>query len=94
MKTWTYWMNTAGDQISGCPGEGPPRFLNGTLQPGCEIFLYKIEAGSYEEIAAIHHLRMGWEPYKPSGDPKPCTKCGSTYYPRGSGDCWKCGTAS
>jgi hypothetical protein len=91
MKTWTYWMNTARDHVSGTPGEGPPRALNGTLLPDCEFVLYKIEAETYEEVAAIHHLRMGWEPYKPAGEPKPRPKCGSFYYPEGSGDCWKCG---
>lgn len=50
--------------------------------------LYEVEAVTWEEAMAIHHLRMGWEPYKP-GKACQCPECGSTYY-EGSGWCWKC----
>jgi hypothetical protein len=53
--------------------------------------LYAIDAESPEEASAIHNLRMGWGPYKPMGEPAPCSVCGSMYYPQGSAWCWKCG---
>jgi hypothetical protein len=59
---------------------------------GKEKLLYKIEADTYEEAMAVHHIKMGWEPYKPMGDPQLCpNSCGSYYYPEGSGECPKCG---
>ena len=57
-----------------------------------EAFLqYSIEAETFEEASAIHSLRQGWGAYKPIGEPKPCPKCDSWFYPQGSGECWKCG---
>jgi len=53
--------------------------------------LYTIEAHTWEEASAIHHLRMGFEPYKPQGTAKPCIECGAFVYPEGSGQCWRCG---
>jgi hypothetical protein len=53
--------------------------------------LYKIEACSFEEAAAIHSLRMGWGAYHPAGIAKPCPNCGANFYPEGSGECWRCG---
>ena len=55
-------------------------------------FLYSVEADTPEEAMAIHHIKMGWEPYKPIGEPQKCPKdCGSYFYPKGSGVCPKCG---
>ena len=54
--------------------------------------LHVIEAGTPEEASAVHNIKMGWEPYKPAGDPELCPKgCGSYYYSKGSGVCPKCG---
>lgn len=54
--------------------------------------LYKIEADTYEEAMAIHHIKSGLEPYKPLGKAELCpNNCGSFYYPSGSGVCPKCG---
>ena len=53
--------------------------------------LYEFEAATQEEAHSIHNLRMGWGPYKPMGDPKPCPKCSAWFYPEGSGQCWRCG---
>jgi len=53
--------------------------------------LYSFEAHSWEEAMAIHHLRMGFEPYKPQGSPTPCVHCGALVYAAGSGQCWRCG---
>jgi len=54
--------------------------------------LHVIEADTPEEASAVHHIKMGWEPYKPMGEAKACPKgCGSCFYPEGSGECPKCG---
>lgn len=55
--------------------------------------LYSFEAGTPEEAMAIHHLRMGWEPYRPIGEAAACPRCGAMRYPEGSGECWRCGPA-
>lgn len=54
--------------------------------------MYQIEADTLEEAHAVHHLKMGWEPYRPMGKAQKCPNgCGSMYYPEGSGDCPICG---
>lgn len=53
--------------------------------------LYEIDALTWEEACAVHHLRQGWEPYKPAGAPATCPSCKQAiYYPEGSGRCWLC----
>jgi hypothetical protein len=64
----------------------------GLLGDAAEM-LYAFDAATHEEAQAVHHLRMGWEPYKPVGDPANCLACGARYYPDGSGQCWRCITA-
>lgn len=53
--------------------------------------LFECEAHTGEEALSIYHLRMGWGPYTPAGNPAPCPRCGAWFYPEGSGDCWRCG---
>jgi hypothetical protein len=54
--------------------------------------LHIVEADTPEEAMAVHHIKMGWEPYVPMGEPKLCPRgCGSYFYPEGSGECPKCG---
>ena len=54
--------------------------------------LHLVVADTWEEAMAVHHIKVGWEPYKPEGPAEPCPKgCGSYYYPKGSGQCPKCG---
>lgn len=71
-------------------GEGPLRFANGKIDEECEERLYTFEAGSREEAMAIYYTRQGWAPYKPEGEAEPCPECGAMYYPKGSGECWRC----
>lgn len=54
-------------------------------------FLHTIIADTYEEAMAVHHIKMGWDPYMPQGESSNCPKCNSIYYPKGSGECPKCG---
>ena len=91
MAIYTAWASKDGCQITMIGGDGPPRFADGSQQPDCETFLWRIEAATSEEASAIHHLRLGWGPYKPMGEAKPCPKCGAMFYPEGSGECWRCG---
>lgn len=64
---------------------------NGLLGKNVKV-LHTVEADTHEEAMAVHHIKMGWEPYKPEGEPQLCPNgCGSYYYPRGSGECPKCG---
>lgn len=51
---------------------------------------YRFEAATHEVANAIHALRMGWAPYRPDGNLADCPDCGATYYPNGSGECWRC----
>ncbi|MFG6433329.1 hypothetical protein [Roseateles sp. LYH14W] len=87
MAIWSVWTNADDSQISLTPGEGPPRFGNGTSDPGATTRLWLIEAATYEEAATIHHLRLGWGTYKPMGEAAPCLRCGALFWPEGSGVC-------
>lgn len=89
-RVFTAWRSHDGSQTSLIEGEGPPTCANGEPQPDCEVMLWRIEAGTWEEACAIRNLRLGWEPYKPFGLAEPCPQCGSPYYPEGSGQCWNC----
>ncbi len=91
MNVYTAWTNRRRNSFSFVAGEGRPRFLNGKELPDCEILLWRIEAATWEEASAIHHLRMGDGGYQVNGLAKHCPKCGSMYYPKGSGECWQCG---
>jgi hypothetical protein len=91
MKTYSAWTNTDGDQVTFVEGHDRPRGLNGKFMPGADIHLWSLEAQTWEEAQAIKHLRLGFEPYKPSGEAQPCPKCEAFYYPKGSGECWRCG---
>ncbi len=89
-RVFTAWSSVDGTQISLVPGDGPPRFANGEPQPDCEVLLWHIEVGSYEEAMAIRNLRLGYAPYVPQGTSAPCPVCDAIYYPQGSAQCWNC----
>ena len=89
-RVFTAWRSLDGSQVSLVSGEGPPRFANGELQPDCEVLLWRIEVGSYEEAMAIRNLRLGYGPYVPHGDASPCPVCGAMHYPGNSAQCWNC----
>lgn len=69
--------------------ESDYRKFNGDMGPEPTL-LYTIDTPTWEEAMAIHHVRQGFEPYKP-GPPGECPACKSVLYPEGSGVCWKCG---
>jgi|SRR5215469_5061657 len=52
---------------------------------------YRIDADTWEEAMAVHHIKMGWSPYQP-GKAQPCPNdCGAVFYPERSGECPNCG---
>lgn len=63
---------------------------NGQPLEGRDVLLWRVEAGIWEEAQAIKHIRLGYSPYVPVGEPAPCPACGSMYYPGGSAQCWNC----
>ncbi len=89
-RIFTAWRSLDGLQLSLVSGEVPPRFANGELQPDCDVLLWRIEVGSYDEAMAIRNLRLGYGPYVPHGDAAPCPACGAMYYPDSSAQCWNC----
>lgn len=90
MKDYEVWIESDSATLSTAAGIRWQK-EKGLIGKGAEL-LHKFSAASPEEANAIYHLRMGWEPYRPVGDPALCpNNCGSYYYPNGSGVCPNCG---
>ncbi len=89
-RIFSVWSSVDGSQITMSEGSERPKFADGTLEPFCERLMFVIEAASAEEAAAVQHLRLGWEPYRPMSKAAACPNCGSNFYPGGSGQCWNC----
>jgi len=80
------------DGVTLTDNEGIKDLKQKQLFSGQPKLLYKISADTPEEAMAVHHIKMGWEPFRPEGPAELCPKdCGSYYYPNGSGICPKCG---
>ena len=64
-----------------------------TINPEVEVEIkFTIEAATSEEANAIFNLRRWGTIYTPLGKSEICPKCDEYYYfPKGSGDCPKCG---
>ena len=88
MKTYEAWESAVGAML--CESEKVAQMQS---NPAMRLTrkLFDVQAGNWEEACAIYHLRMGYAPYAPMGDAQPCPKCGSWFYPHGSGECWQCG---
>jgi hypothetical protein len=85
-RVYTAWGKSGqGEATTLVSGEGPPEFADKDA-----VLLWRLETQSWEEAKAITNLRNGWSPYIPLGNPAPCPKCGALYYPKGSGQCWRC----
>jgi hypothetical protein len=81
----------AGSILFGAVASIHEQRAKGLLGANSEL-LYAFDASTWEEASSIHHLRMGFEPYKPLGKAVPCFQCGALTYPEGSGQCWRCGS--
>ena len=65
---------------------------HGVINPSARL-LHRIQADTWEEASAVHHIKLGWEPYVPAGPAEPCPyNCGALYDPQGSGECPNCGS--
>ena len=87
---WQAW--SADDCITFAPIHriGPLK-ADGTIAANA-VLLHELVAATGEDAMAQHHEKMGWEPYKPQGNPAPCPNdCGGNYFPAGYGDCPNCG---
>jgi hypothetical protein len=94
MQKYEAWSDPANNSVSFGPASTiQSQREQGLLSPSA-VLLHRIEAATWEEANAIHSLRMGEAPYTPLGEPAPCPKCSATYYPHGSGQCWRCGFGS
>ena len=90
MATYQAWRSPSDDGIiCGTAAQIAEYRRRGQLDDAAEL-LYAFEAATHEEAQSIHHLRMGWAPYRPVGAPGECPSCGATCYPEGSGECWRC----
>ena len=85
------WVNRDKTEISLMSREEAQRNIETDGLTKADLLEYSIEADTWEEACAIHNLRQGWGGYNPMGEPEPCPKCGSWFYPQGSGECWQCG---
>lgn len=94
MKTRYRAYRTGSSQTGLHPVSAEDDLKRRGILPTDAVLLWEVEADTWEEAQAIHHLRMGFGPYVPMGDSKPCPKCGTPYYPEGSGECWRCGKVS
>ncbi len=94
-KVYEAWAEEDGGSWSSIafgPIEGiEEQRAKGLLDPHAKL-RYRIEADTFEEALAVHHIKMGWSPFQPAGEPKPCpNSCGGVFYPEGSGECPNCG---
>jgi len=92
LKEYQIWIDKQDDSITCSSEESILDQINKGILSKEAYMLNKFFAVSFEEAMAIYHLRMGFEPYKPSGKSQLCpNNCGSHYYPDGSGECPNCG---
>ena len=89
-RVYSAWRNSEGSQLTFWRGEEPPLTGNGKPLEGCDVLLWRVEAASWEEAQAIKHIRLGYGPNVPVGDPAPCPAGGAMYYPGGRAECWNC----
>ena len=91
-KVYEAWQGDAGCSTAFAPVESILEQRANGLLPTDAKLLYRVEADTYEEAMAVHHIRMGWSPYVPVGEPRGCPRgCGAVFYPEGSGECPNCG---
>lgn len=89
-RVFSAWSSPDGTEITFAEGVNPPLLANGSPAAACNVLLWRVEAGSYEEAMAIRNIRLGYGAYVPCGAASACPKCASMYYPEGSGQCWNC----
>jgi hypothetical protein len=83
------WLDPEGDVTFASAASAAERRAKGLLADSA-VLLYVVEADTWEEAMAVHHLRMGYQPYRPLGSATPCPRCRALIYSEGSGECWRC----
>ena len=97
LRRFSVWKSNEGggvDEIAMTTGGDIPRFANGTPVSDENTLLFTIDARTWDEAKAIMNLRLGWEPYRPLGEPQDCPRCSSKYWPESYGECWSWGYAA
>lgn len=91
-KIFEAWHDEDKCCITFAPPEGiAEERASGDISEGA-VFLYRVEADTFEEAMAVHHIKMGWRPYVPMGEAAECPRgCGAMFYPQSSGECPNCG---
>lgn len=93
-KVFEAWIETGAEAMEitlGTPEQIRLYRAQGLLADTAQL-LHRIEADTPEEAKAVHHIKMGWEPYKPMGKAADCPRgCGAKYCSEGSGECPNCG---
>ena len=89
-RVFEAWQDAEGDVVFASATSIAEQRSNGLL-PASAAMLYTVKADTWEEAMAVHHLRMGYRPYRPLGEPAPCPHCQALVYIDGSGECWRCG---
>jgi hypothetical protein len=91
-KVYEAWQDEPTCSITFAPPEAiQQERATGSISDGAKL-LYRVEADTFEEALAVHHIKMGWRPFVPMGEATECPRgCGAMFYPEGSGECPKCG---
>jgi len=90
-KTYEAWVEETSITFSDLENLETQR-TKGLLGENAKL-LHRIEADTPEEAMAVHHIKLGFSPFIPIGQPASCPNgCGAIYYPKGSGECPNCGS--
>jgi hypothetical protein len=57
---YTAWGGDDGFAHTLIPGEGPPRFADGSLQPDCTQLVWTIQADSWDDAKSKYSWLHGW----------------------------------
>ncbi len=91
MTIYEAWEDPTDSSVTLSTIDGIADLRKKNLLSASAQLLYRFEAATFEEASAIHALRMGNSPFRPVGPPADCPRCGATYYPESSAQCWRCG---
>ena len=72
MVTYEAWFDPENVSYTLAPVLEIERQRSTGLLSAAAEFLYRFDAATHEEAMAIHHLRLGYGPYRPVGEPRPC----------------------
>ncbi len=92
LRVFEAWADDAGGSITFAEADEIAVLQSRGLLAATARLIHRVHTETYEEAQAVHHVKMGWSPYKPLGLAADCPKGGGAqYYPAGSGECPNCG---